>query len=339
MNASELPTDMHRVYEDCDPVYLRQLREAAGLAVTSLARTACLSVAQVRHLEGDGEGQFYSPSIKRQAYKRLLMILGAEPPMARAEEAIQAAQHGLDKESHDTVNRIVALAEHTQALPSTSSEPRSWLTWLANVSLGPKALAWMATLAALLGGVYLARELAPEPLTWQSATSLFNPAPSPVAAKEMPAEHAQEPTSLAQAQDSVVAAVPLAPPVSQVSPIQAIASASLPAAAPLAKSNTLACAFSADALPDLSVERASKAGNYVYVVSELAMTVCVVDGAQQATLLELKPSEGRTVSGKSPWQIAGTQLSQAQIYFQGRRLALPEGKPLRVNLVETPLAR
>ena len=331
MTAPESPTDMHRVFEDCDPVYLRQLREAAGLAVASLARTACLSVAQVRHLEGDGgEGLFYSPSIKRQSYKRLLMILGAEPPMARPEEAVQAAQHGLDKDSHDTVNRIVALAEHTEPLQSASSAPRFWL---ANFSVWPKALAWMASVAGVLGGVYLASEFVPEPWTWQSASALFSPAPAPVVADAMPTESGEASPSLAVAQVEVVAPVPPVPDG------QVVANASQLAAATPAKSNTSACAFSAEAWPDVSVEQASKTGNYVYVVSELAMTVCVVDGAQQATLLELKPSEGRSVSGKSPWQIAGPQLSQAQIYFQGRRLALPEGKPLRVNLVEIPLAR
>jgi len=48
-----------------------------------LAKTACMSLAQVRELEqGTETGVFYSVSIRRQAYKRLLLILGAEPPRA-----------------------------------------------------------------------------------------------------------------------------------------------------------------------------------------------------------------------------------------------------------------
>ena len=331
MPSPEPSRDMHRVYEDCDPAYLRQLRDTAGMAVTALARTACLSVAQVRHLEGEGEGLFYSPSIKRQAYKRVLMILGAEPPMASPQEAIQAAQHGLDKASHDAVNRIVALAEHTQPLPSASSGSRSLL---ATFRVWQRAWVWGGSVLVMLGGVYLTREFVPLPWTWQSATSWFNGAPTPDVADTMPPESGEASPSPAGAQVEAVAPVAsvAADPVIPILP-------SLAVAATPSKGGPMTCAHSAEAWPEVSVEQAHKAGNYVYVVSDTPMTVCVVDGAQQATLLELKPSEGRTVSGKSPWQIAGPQLLQAQIYFQGRRLALPEGKPQRVSLVEIPVAR
>ena len=58
------------VFDTCDPAYLRELREAAGMDLTVLARTACLSVAQVRELEtDDSDNLFYSDAIKRQAYK------------------------------------------------------------------------------------------------------------------------------------------------------------------------------------------------------------------------------------------------------------------------------
>jgi len=50
--------------------------------VATLAKNACLSVAQVRELL-QGEGSlFYSDGIRRQAYKRVLLILGAPPPVA-----------------------------------------------------------------------------------------------------------------------------------------------------------------------------------------------------------------------------------------------------------------
>ena len=83
MSSSEHPQSEFKrsVYDSCDPDYLRQLREEAGMDLIVLARTACLSVAQVRQLEShDSDNLFYSDAIKRQAYKRLLMILGAEPP-------------------------------------------------------------------------------------------------------------------------------------------------------------------------------------------------------------------------------------------------------------------
>jgi transcriptional regulator with XRE-family HTH domain len=98
------------VYDACDPIYLRQLREAAGMDLSVLARTACLSVAQVRQLETeDSDNFFYSEAIKRQAYKRLLMILGAEPPTVEIADELRdparVAQAHLD-----TLDQIVAMA-------------------------------------------------------------------------------------------------------------------------------------------------------------------------------------------------------------------------------------
>lgn len=73
------------VYERCDPAYLRELREAAGMDIHILARNACLSASQVRALESEKSGDvFYSDTIKRQAYKRVLLLLGAEPPQVTA---------------------------------------------------------------------------------------------------------------------------------------------------------------------------------------------------------------------------------------------------------------
>ena len=82
MTLNDHSESKRNVYDACDPTYLRQLREAAGMDLTVLARTACLSVAQVRQLETENSDNFfYSEAIKRQAYKRLLMILGQSLPL------------------------------------------------------------------------------------------------------------------------------------------------------------------------------------------------------------------------------------------------------------------
>jgi len=99
------------VYDTCDPQYLRSLREAAGMDVFVLARTACLSVAQVRQLESDDSDHlFYSEAIKRQAYKRLLMILGAEPPTVEIPEELRDAAKVADAHL-TTLDQIVAMSE------------------------------------------------------------------------------------------------------------------------------------------------------------------------------------------------------------------------------------
>jgi hypothetical protein len=84
---------------------------------------------------------------------------------------------------------------------------------------------------------------------------------------------------------------------------------------------------------------AQKEGRYVYFVSTANVEICVVDGNKQATLLQLKAGENRSVYGVSPWQLSGAGLQKAQIYFQGGRLTLSDAAATRFRLVEVPVAR
>ena len=83
---------------------------------------------------------------------------------------------------------------------------------------------------------------------------------------------------------------------------------------------------------------ARKEGRYVYLMSSTNAEVCVVDGNQQATRLQLKAGEDRSVHGVPPWQVSGSNLQKIQIYFQGWRVSIPDAAS-RVKLVEVPVAR
>jgi hypothetical protein len=87
-------------------------------------------------------------------------------------------------------------------------------------------------------------------------------------------------------------------------------------------------------LPQVSPLAATKPSRYVHMVAAADVTVCVVDGNQQASVLKLKAGEGQSVFGTAPWQVSSTKLAQLQIYFQGWRVALPEGTDQRVALIE-----
>lgn len=60
-----------------DAERLRHARNDAGLDVPTLAKHACLSVAQVHQLEDGGDSCFYTPEIKRQAGIRALASAAA----------------------------------------------------------------------------------------------------------------------------------------------------------------------------------------------------------------------------------------------------------------------
>jgi cytoskeleton protein RodZ len=56
---------------------LQHLRITAGLDVATLARKACLSVAQIQQLENGQSSSFYSEAIRTQASRRVMAILKA----------------------------------------------------------------------------------------------------------------------------------------------------------------------------------------------------------------------------------------------------------------------
>ena len=152
--------------------------------------------------------------------------------------------------------------------------------------------------------------------------------PKPALAATPDLAPAPVPATLASASVDTAITAPAAP---------APATLSEPTAS-LAVSKVVGCAHVADALPQLTPFIAQKEGRYVYMVSPSNVEICVVDGNKQATVVQLKAGESRSVYGVSPWQVSSPQLSKLQIYFQGWRVAVPEAAT-RVSLVEVPVSR
>jgi hypothetical protein len=279
-----------------------------------LARTACLSLAQVRELEqGADTGVFYSENIRRQAYKRLLLILGAEPPRAESVELPARPAHPTPLRDLD---QIAAMSH----LPSMDQS--SWVT-LAHVLqrlLKHKqviaAAGLLCVASALMVWIWPQPEVAKLDVPVQEA-----PAPEKSASDGTVSESAPAASIAAKATTETVAA-----------PSQSASAAPfIPAAG--------SCAFTPDALPEVSASVASKTAGYVYFVSSANVTLCVVDSHKQATLLTLKAGESRSVYGAAPWQVSSTGLTQVQIFFQGWRVALPTENTQRMTLVEKPMQR
>jgi hypothetical protein len=160
--------------------------------------------------------------------------------------------------------------------------------------------------------------------------SVAAPPPTEAAVAVVPVASVAAPVEVVASAPVVVASAPVV--VASV-PAQSTA----PAAAPVASSS--ACAFSTEAMPQAAPFVARKEGTYVYVVSNANLALCVVDGNKQATVLQMKAGENRTVPGVAPWQISGDNLQHVQIYFQGGRVTLPEEASRRLKLVELPVTR
>lgn len=72
----------------------------------------------------------------------------------------------------------------------------------------------------------------------------------------------------------------------------------------------------------------------VYLVAQKSGAICVVDGAGRSTVLSLAANEARSVYGAAPWRVHFEQPEQAQLYFQGVRLRLPDAGVTHVALQE-----
>ena len=313
-NASSEP--VRSVYDTCDPHYLRQLREAAGIDVVVLARTACLSVAQVRQLEkGDSDNLFYSDAIKYQAYKRLLMILGAEPPTVEVPQELRDA--GKVAEAHlNTLDQIVAMS-HLPAINRSTSDVLA-----AGLDKFKEHRQVIGAFLLLVGAIAL--------FVWNDMQSGVEPA---LAVSNVSASPSSATVSVAAVEtSSVPVMVASAPAIALAAPASGAASAVALSSGVTQKIG--ACTYSSDAMPQLTSLFAQKEGRYVYFVSTANIEVCVVDGNKQATLLQLKAGENRSVYGASPWQLSGAGLQKAQIYFQGGRISLPDANTTRFKLVE-----
>lgn len=313
MTSSENIRESNRsVYDSCDPDYLRQLREASGADETWLARTACLSVAQVRQLAEGGESLFYSPTIKRQAYKRLLMILGAEPP-----SVLMDATPAPIAPAVNDLNEIIAMGEK-----NLDHRPVTDFFQALRRRVSQHKLSAVMVLVFCVAGV--ASFVLPKPGAEKaSATELVVTKASESVAVSTPSI----PVPVAPA----VSAPPVAsapPVVVASSPAAVVASASAPVTA------SSSCQHTRDALPQLVPMTATKPSRYVHLVANTDITVCVVDGNQQASLVQLKAGESQSVFGAAPWQVSSNKLAKLQIYFQGWRVALPEGADQRIALIE-----
>jgi hypothetical protein len=332
MTFNQAPESNRSIYDSCDPKYLRDLREASGIDLVVLARTACLSVAQVRQLESDdNDGLFYSAAIKRQAYKRVLMILGAEPPTVHVPQALLDAAKVADAHA-STLDQIVAMSEQPSMNRSTSDSLHAGWT-----KLKAQKHTW-AALLLLVSAVTLFVLHGPMSLVDSGGEPTEALLKQPVAELQVSAPSTQTsevvPTATSMAASSV-AVIP-----------QGAASVSMPtvsaaALAPAFNTTTKAeaCSYSSESMPQLGPFVAQKEGRYVYLVSNANAEVCVVDGNKQATLLQLKAGENRSVYGPSPWQVSSTNLQKVQIFFQGGRVSVPDAAINRVSLVEVPIAR
>lgn len=309
----------------------------------TLARIACLSVSQIKQLESGGDELFYSMSIKRQAYKRLLLVLGVEPPGQLAPESlvppepVPHQQPGIEK-----LDQIIAMSQHSGGSIKTKAH-KAQPIWEQLAQLGQKNKQNIVSLLILCvaAGAYWGYEnnghveqtvVNESTQTQITMTHDAESLPAKEAAKVQASAVTAEPSSTLTKNSGALDGK--SAPVAAAAASFTTASLEQGLAQKGTQAATTACAYSSDSLPQLSALAGDKASNYVHFVADSAIDICVVDGKKQTTELHLKAGESRSVYGIAPWQLSSQGLQKMQIFFQGWKINVPTVIGQKIELVE-----
>ena len=276
---------------------LKDLRQKAGLDTATLARKHILSPAQVVQLENGGDSAFYNPDIKYASGKKLLHALGhdlpqPEPEPKPSEMVRPIAKPTLHKERKENKARLPR--------PSTSLSSQNFFWPLLFLLIGLGVL-----------GIYV--EKSSEPAT--PINTAAQPAQTPSSPSTSP------PTS------SPSEAIPDTPKVivpKAESPLPA------PAASNLSGSKTN-CDWQTTAL-EIQPTSPRKSAEYVHMVAQQNVVVCIKDAEQRVATLELEAGKERSIYGPAPFAVYSTNLAQLNLYFQGQLVKLPDDKTQHLKL-------
>lgn len=299
---------------------LREWRVSQNWDVTVLAIQSNLSVAQITELESGGCAHFYTPAIKESAARKVARLLGGDPALAL--RPLENASTG----------------DAPVGMPMVTTRTRPGTTPTRSLAVLYRQPGWVA--APIL--VVMAVMTVPGWLQqkWQEGGAqqfwreAYRP-PGPQAAESTSAE----PIRPATTGGSLAAPIVQGRAVDAVLPT--LVQAALPAAVvEPAPTGPVAAALCRQAEPGavLAPSQPRKPGDKVHIVAQKEGAVCVVDATGASTVLALKTHEARSVYGPAPWRVHFESPEQAQLYFQGVRLRLPQNAVTNLALVESQLS-
>ena len=103
-----------------------------------------------------------------------------------------------------------------------------------------------------------------------------------------------------------------------------------PAASNLSGSKTN-CDWQTTAL-EIQPTSPRKSAEYVHMVAQQNVVVCIKDAEQRVATLELEAGKERSIYGPAPFAVYSTNLAQLNLYFQGQLVKLPDDKTQHLKL-------
>jgi len=148
---------------------------------------------------------------------------------------------------------------------------------------------------------------------------------------------------------AAVAPVPRETPVSEVKvesaviatapAVEAPPAAPTPVVAVKEKAVEATCSYPTGPFATVRPTKGFKAGDMVFVESDTASSLCVVDATGKFTRHQFKPGKGQFFNGRPPWKLSSPDLLSMRIYFQGANLArvMPNSTSILLQEAAVPI--
>lgn len=305
---------------------LREWRFSQNWDVTELAQRVNLSIGQIQQLETGGTSLFYSAAIRETAARKVAMALGGDPNAVIRTDEVPPLSSGQETK---VVDDLIELSRK-------KGQPHQGTSFVAR---HPRLIAFFVVLLVLL--IALSGWLQQK---WQQggAQQFWRQTPAKSVVTETVPAASAVPVVIAPPVESASSAMPVSAPAPAPVTTAAVTTepvtrtATAPAVVPVSAApvgQALCKPVSSDD-PVIVPGRPTKSGDMVYIVAHKEGSICVVDSAGSRTLMSLKEKEARSVYGPAPWRVHFQQAEQAQIYFQGERLRLPDSSITTMALQE-----
>ena len=306
-------------------------REKCALSVEKLAHLACLSKKQIQQIENGQTSAFYSPTVKFTAAKKVATLIQLDEkdafdfgPQAELPFAtVTNAELGISdvNDVHEIgpkavpvpseVNQpVTAIAEKKLAAPFVTraiiQSPKQAYPAERNQNSSSKKWFWLLPLGALAVTLVQLQPL----LKDQLDAFMVKQKPAEVLATPSAPPADAVPTSPSVAEANVA-------PTSAVLPPAPASTNPLPVVAEI----NAGCPSSEGSIETYKPPSAGKPGNVVFVRTNSAQSLCVVDADGIVQSKAMEPSIGHSFYGKPPFKLlSSAALGSAEVFFQGFRM-------------------
>ena len=333
-----------------------QAREKLGLSIQDLALKACLSNRQIQQIENGEHSAFYSHAIKLTAAKKVALLLELseqeafdlgeqtsvpEVEAAQTDAIVEMPEVILPKKakSSKSIQQTIAITE--VSIPSASKkesamdrgDPRSFSPKIrrSNASLRWKVVGWLILLVFLIFAIINLQK------TFFSTSGTSVVGLAPMSNEQLPAPPPADNLALV-AVESAPNSIAGEAGKSLVSEAAITSPAKAPPIAVELRANTSSTCPNGDgAVETYQTSFPRKAGNMVYIKTNIKEIICVVDASGKNQIHEFVDGLGYSFYGTPPFKVFTNGLQELDIYFQGMRVRPTNTQAKVLILEEVPI--